>query len=168
MLMKHELFYKQKYDKSKLINIEKEILDKINRRKKLYDFIETSNLEISDISPRLKELNEQINELEDSKKLLELENTQNKIPVFTINELQNCIEDFNHILIEGSLSKRKAFISSFIKKIWIDYPTVTIEYTIPINKKDNSNTEVLVYAKNGSPGRIRTYNISVNSRTLYH
>jgi hypothetical protein len=27
---------------------------------------------------------------------------------------------------------------------------------------------VLVYIKSGSPGRIRTYNISVNSRTLYH
>jgi len=38
-----------------------------------------------------------------------------------------------------------------IKKIWIDYPLATIEYTIPLNKKDNLSTEVLVYAKSGSP-----------------
>jgi hypothetical protein len=88
--------------------------------------------------------------------LLELENTQNKIPSFTKNELENYIEDFSQILIEGSVTKKKAFISSFIKKICIDYPTVTIEYTIPINKNDNSNTEVLVYAKSGWADRIRT------------
>ena len=143
-------------NKPKQKNIEKEILDKLNRRKKLYDSIETSSLDINDIAPRLKELNIQIDELENRKKLLELENTQNKIPTFTKNELKNYIKDFNLILTEGSVSKKKIFISSFIKKILIDYPTITIEYTIPINKKDSSNTEVLVYAKSGWGGRIRT------------
>lgn len=88
---------------------------------------------------------------------------QDRIPVFTKNELKNYIKDFSQILTEGSPAKKKAFISSFIKKIWIDFPTVTIEYTIPINKKDNSSTEVLVYAKNGCPrlSIVRTFKIEV-------
>lgn len=150
-ILNEDIDVSKKENKQKLKNIEKVILDKINRRKKLYDFIETSNSEMGDISPRLKELNKNINELENKKDILELENTQNRIPIFTINELKKYIKDFCQIITEGSITKKKIFISSFIKKIWIDYPTVTIEYTIPINKQENSNTEVLVYTNNGSP-----------------
>jgi site-specific DNA recombinase len=143
-------------NQTKLKIIEKEISDKLVRRKKLYDSIETSILDINDIAPRLKELNQQIGEFENRKYLLELESTQNKFPAFSINELKSYIEDFTQILIEGSITKRKAFISSFIKKIWIDYPTVAIEYTIPINKQENSNKEVLVFTNSGWGERIRT------------
>jgi hypothetical protein len=104
--------------------------------------------------------------LEERKELLELESSQDKIPKFSISELKNYIEDFHHILIEGSVAKRKAFISSFIEKIWIDYPTVTIEYTIPINKDDNSNKEVLVFTNAGWGGRIRTYDHGTKTRCL--
>jgi len=34
----------------------------------------------------------------------------------------------------GSIFEQKSFIRSFIKRICIDYPTATIEYTVPINK----------------------------------
>ncbi len=150
-ILNEDIYISKKENKQKLKNIEKVILDKINRRKKLYDFIETSNSEMGDISPRLKELNKNINELENKKDILELENSQNRIPVFTKNELKKYIKDFCQIITEGSTTKKKTFISSFIKKIWIDYPTVKIEYTIPINKQEDSNTEVLVYTNNGSP-----------------
>ena len=155
-ILNEDIDTSKKENQTKLRIIEKGISDKIARRKKLYDSIETSVLDIGDIAPRLKELNKKISELENNKYFLELESTQDKIPAFTMNELENYIEDFNHILIEGSIAKRKAFISSFIKKIWIDYPTVTIEYTIPINKDDNSNREVLVFTNTGWGGGIRT------------
>ena len=38
-----------------------------------------------------------------------------------------------------------------LKRIWIDYPIVTIEYTIPLNKNADLSTEVTVFAKVGSP-----------------
>jgi len=158
-ILNEDIDTSKKENQTKLRIIKKEISDKISRRKKLFDSIETSILDINDIAPRLKELNKKISELENKKYLLELESTQDKIPIFTIKELKNYIEDFNHILIEGSIAKRKAFISSFIKKILIDYPTVTIEYTIPINKDDNSNKEVLVFTNSGWGERIRTPNI---------
>lgn len=41
-------------------------------------------------------------------------------------------------------AERKAFIRLFIKKIIIDYPTVTIEYTITINSENKLDKEVLV------------------------
>ena len=156
-LLNEDIDISKKESSTKLKVIEKEISDKTARRKKLYESIETSSIELNDIAPRLKELNQELSSLEEKKNLLELENSQNKIPAFTTNELENLIEDFSHILIEGSISKRKAFISSFIKKIWIDYPTVTIEYNVPINKDENSNKEVLIFTNTGWGERIRTF-----------
>ena len=52
----------------------------------------------------------------------------------------------------GFIFEQKSFIRSFIKRIWIDYLTATIENTVPINKgngPDNGTKEVLILAKNG-------------------
>jgi hypothetical protein len=59
-------------------------------------------------------------------------------------------------LIEGTIVERKAFIRSFIKKITVGYPTVEIEYTIPLDKEKKLDKEVLVINKLGWGERIRT------------
>jgi hypothetical protein len=67
---------------------------------------------------------------------------------------QRALKDFTRILSMGSIFEQKSFIRSFIKRIWIDYPTATIEYTVPINKgkgQDNGKKEVLALAKNALP-----------------
>jgi hypothetical protein len=50
-----------------------------------------------------------------------------------------------------TIAERKSFIRSFIKKIWIDYPTSTIEYTIPISNSVNSNKGVLIFNRVSCP-----------------
>lgn len=49
---------------------------------------------------------------------------------------------------ETSPAEQKAFVRSFIKKIWIDYPTIAIEYTFPIDN-EGSNSEVLIINRSG-------------------
>ena len=63
----------------------------------------------------------------------------------------------------GIIAERKTFIRSFIKKIWIDYPVITIEYTIPISKSDDSNKEVLICNRLGCPSSAvaRTFKVEV-------
>ena len=51
----------------------------------------------------------------------------------------------------GAIVERKAFIRSLIKKITIDYPTATIEYTIPMDKDKKLDKEVLVINSVGCP-----------------
>jgi hypothetical protein len=52
----------------------------------------------------------------------------------------------------GSIFKQKSFIRSLIKRIWIEYPTATIEYTMPINESlKDQKREVLALTKLGYP-----------------
>ena len=52
--------------------------------------------------------------------------------------------------------QREKLLFLLLLKIWIDYSTVTIEYTIPINKDDNSDKEILVFTNADWGGLIRT------------
>ena len=122
----------------------------------MFDVIETSELDIVDIAPRIKVLNDSINILQEDKNNLNRTSQQKELPKFTEKELKPYVRDIQKTLKLGSIVEQKTFIRSFIKKIWIDYPTVTIEYTIPLNKFNNANKEVLVIAKNGGPIWTRT------------
>ena len=78
------------------------------------------------------------------------------------------VEDLRSILNEGSIMNRKAFLNSFIRRISIRDSEAEIEYTCPIGLGGNRRNEVLSMERIGSRGRARTYNITVNSRALYH
>ena len=64
--------------------------------------------------------------------------------------------------------ERKSFLNTFVNRIDLNYPTVTVEYTIPLETKkaEPSDKEVLPFASNGSGGRTRTYDLVVNSHPL--
>jgi site-specific DNA recombinase len=148
---------------SDLIYIDHALEDKKKRVDKLFDTIETSDLDISDITPRIKRLNAEIEKLEEDKAKLELRISRNDFPDLDDTELEPYIKDFTRTLNMGSLFEKKSFIRSFIKRIWIDYPTATIEYTVPINKgngPDNGKKEVLALAKNGLPSKTTVSQIS--------
>ncbi len=137
---------------SNLNQLKKLIDDKIRRRDRLFDILEKSeDLNISDVAPRLKKLNNDISKLESEKDNLEVTVSQNELPEFTEDDLGPYIGDLHNILVLGSITEQKTFIKSFIKKIFIDYPTAVIEYTLPLSIFDNSKKEVLVFAHHGSP-----------------
>ena len=78
------------------------------------------------------------------------------------------VEDLRSTLNKGSIMNRKAFLNSFIRRISIKDSEAEIEYTCPIGLGGNRRNEVLSMERIGSRGRARTYNITVNSRALYH
>jgi len=57
--------------------------------------------------------------------------------------------------------ERKSFLKTFVKRIEVDYPNVTIYYTIPLDTKkaEPSNSEVLPITWNGTPGGTRTHSL---------
>jgi hypothetical protein len=78
------------------------------------------------------------------------------------------VEDLSSTFKDGSLMHRKTFLNSFIRRINIRDSEAEIEYTCPIGLTGNRRNEVLSMGCIGSRGRTRTYNITVNSRVLYH
>ena len=128
-------------DKLEMIN---EVLaEKQSRRAKLYEGIETGNVELKDLGPRLKELNQEIANFEAQKaELIKKHETSDGL---TMPEeyLRPFVEELREILLDGSIVERRGFIRSFIKKIDVDYPEAYVEYTAPLptKTKDRTSTE---------------------------
>ena len=146
-------------------------LDTLRRKlDKLYNSLESGKLDIDDLAPRIKELKAQIDKLEAKRNEVIEEIKNPKTLPFNLKDLKTYVKDLGNLLRKGSIVEQKSFLRSFIKRIVVNHPKVQIDYNIPIiNKKGRtSDTEVLPIVKTGSPGRIRTYNLVVNSHPLYH
>ncbi len=131
--------------------------DKLERRRKLYQVIETSKLDLCDVAPRVKELNEEIETINLKINKLEMDKINNRKIIMSEEDLKPYVQDLRETLLKGSITERKGFLRTFIKQITIDYPHLEIVYTIPLpdpNKKTPSNEEVLSMAQFGSPNRI--------------
>ena len=80
------------------------------------------------------------------------------------------MQDLKVLLEESSIVEQKAFLRSLEERIEVGDSDVRVVYTIPM-LPDSSPTEaigILPFIQNGSPGWIRTNNLAVNSRPLYH
>ena len=137
---------------------------------KLYNSLESGKLDIDDLAPRIKELKGQINILETRRNQVTEGISNSSILPFNLKNLKAYVEDLADLLRKGTIMEQKSFLRSFIKRIIVNHPEVTIEYKIPIIKGIGvfTESEVLSIDKTGSEGRARTYDQSVNSRPLYH
>ena len=84
--------------------------------------------------------------------------------------IEHYVEDLRNLLQSASFLQCKAFLGAFIRRIEFNRQQVGIEYTAPIPAGNGltATAEVLNVRRIGSPGRIRTYDLAVNSRPLYH
>ena len=108
--------------------------------------------ELKDVGPRLKELNEEIANFEAQKADLIKKHETGEEQEIPEEYLQPFVKDLRELLLEGSIVERRGFIRSFIKKIDVDYPLATVEYTAPLpekNKDSTSNFEVLSLVQSG-------------------
>ncbi|MDD5258519.1 MAG: recombinase family protein [bacterium] len=138
--------------KTKLDLIDEGLEDKLKRRAKIFEGIETGAINLQDIAPRLKELNTEIAELEQHKQDI-LERHQNGDGLNISDEqLKPYTDDLIETLSKGAISERKSFIRSFVKRITVNYPQLELEYTfpLPIKGKDRTSTrEVLSLSQFG-------------------
>ena len=136
--------------------------------RKYYRLIETAAITIADVSPRLKELNEEKGTLLKEQDNLTCAPKADSFAPPSERVVAACVKDLHDTLRQGSIMQRKAFLRSFVKRIDIRDSSAEIEYTCPIGLTGNRRNEVLSTGENGSRGRARTYNHTVNSRVLYH
>jgi site-specific DNA recombinase len=136
---------------------------------KYYELFESNTLNVSDVAPRLRELNAEKEVINSQIAQLNAQTPSALIfPKPTEETVSAYVEDLRNTLNEGSIMSRKAFLNSFIRRINIKDSEAEIEYTCPIGTGGNRRNEVLSMARIGSRGRTRTYNHTVNSRVLYH
>ena len=156
----------------RLVEIEKRLESSNQKLLRLYVALETGKLELDDLAPRIKELRAEQTRLQRAREeaLTELGDAEPK--ELGGEQVLAYARDLKAVLSKGSVMEQKAFLRSFIKTIEFEPGQVAIDYVIPMpiegEKDKTSEREVLSFDRLGSPSRIRTYNLAVNSRPLYH
>ena len=159
-LINQELITAKKRSGEDLKVLECQINKRKERLDKLYDALETGKLSIEDLAPRIKDLRQQIETLEARRTELTETANQTKIEILESKLVETYVSDLRGLLEKGTIMERKSFLKTFVKRIEVDYPNVTIYYTIPLDTKkaEPSNSEVLPITWNGTPGGTRTFN----------
>ena len=123
-----EVFQEQK---ERLEAMEEELLEVRRRMDRLWYAVETTDLEINDIIPRLREHQERQEKLEVAAEEARtaLSNRPTRLEDAKIAAYAREMSDF---LMESELTETKAFIRSFVKEIAVAPGQATVRYAMPM------------------------------------
>ena len=158
--------------------IEEELEDVKRRLGRIWNAIETTDIQMSQASDRIKEHWERKEKLEvaaeEARGLL----AERRVMLDSADVVATFAEEMSDFLKTSELTQTRAFVHSFVKEIEVRPGRAAIVYTIPtpedspIEGADSAelvlNGGVRSSARHGGPGRDRTCDQSVMSRPLYH
>ena len=123
--------------------IEAELRDVRKRLERLYEALETSELTLEVLSPRIFSLRYREEQLEAAREDAETQLEQRRVELPTTEEIKGYVADFREFLQEGTFPERKALIRNFVEGIEVVGDEATLTYTIPISQS-TTKTEVLM------------------------
>ncbi len=130
-----------------------QLADLDRRLERLYAAIETGQIQLVDLAPRIKQLNSQKEQLTATRWDLELKLSQRKIQLAEKELVNEYVEDLRKILDEPSLIGKKSFIRSFIKEIVITGEDALLTYTIPMQPRGITEERIPVLSIGQYGGR---------------
>ena len=138
--------------------IEAELGDVRRRLERLYEALETSELTLEVLSPRIFSLRHREEQLEAARDDAETRLEQRRVALPNTEEIAEYVADFRDFLKDGTFPERKALIRNFVEGIEVVGDEATLTYTVPM-PNDGVTTEsasVLDFVKSGPPKRNRT------------
>ena len=141
--------------------IEAELGDVRRRLERLYEALETSELTLEVLSPRIFSLRHREEQLEAARDDAETRLEQRRVALPNTEEIAEYVADFRDFLKDGTFPERKALIRNFVEGIEVVGDEATLTYTVPM-PNDGVTTEsasVLDFVKcegrrdNVPPGR---------------
>ncbi len=118
--------------REKAMSIQREIDDARRRLGRLYAAIEDSDLEVSDLAPRIRELRDREKRLLEAEREAETALSDRRAVLGDIERIAAFAEDLGEFLKNSELTERRAFISSFVEEIVVDRERARIRYTLPL------------------------------------
>ena len=115
----------------KLETIEGELAELRRRMDRLWYSVETSDLEINDILPRLKEHQERQERLETAADEARRTLSERRAVLDSVDAIAAFAEEMSDFLRTSELTESRTFIRSFVKEVAVKPGTATIRYTIP-------------------------------------
>ena len=120
--------------RQKLETIESELVDVKRRLERLYDLAETTDLDIEDFKPRIRDHRERQERLEASAAEARTILSQRREVLDDVETITAYSQDMSVFLNESELTERRAFIESFVKEIVVMPGNAVVSYTIPISQ----------------------------------
>ena len=112
--------------------IDAELGDVRKRLEKLYEALETSELTLEVLSPRIFSLRHREEQLEAAREDASGQLEQRRVELPTTEEINGYVADFREFLKEGTFPERKALIRNFVEGIEVTGDEAVLTYTIPM------------------------------------
>ena len=131
--------------------IEAELRDVRKRLERLYEALETSELTLEVLSPRIFSLRHREEQLEAAREDAETQLEQRRVELPTTEEIKGYVADFREFLQEGTFPERKALIRNFVEGIEVVGDEATLTYTVPMPKDGvkRESASVLDFVQSG-------------------
>ena len=118
--------------RKRLKTIDDELEDVKRRLGAIWNAIETSDIDISDASDRIKEHRERKERLEDAAEDARAILSERRAHLDDVNTIAAYAKDMKDFLEESELTERRSFIESFVKEIMVIPGDALIRYTVPM------------------------------------
>ena len=118
--------------RKRLKTIDDELEDVKRRLAAIWNAIETSDIDISDASDRIKEHRERKERLEDAAADARAILSERRAHLDDVDTIAAYARDMKDFLEESELTERRAFIESFVKEIVVIPGDALIRYTVPM------------------------------------
>ena len=101
---------------------------------RLYQMVETTELDFADIAPRIEEHRERQGRLEVAAEEERLRLSERRAVLDNVETITRYARDMRHFLCESELTEARPFIRSLVKEIVVEPAKAAIRYTIPMPK----------------------------------
>ena len=118
--------------RKRLETIDSELGDVRQRLGRLYNLVETTDMEVDDFKPRIRELRERQDRLECSAEEARAALAQRRKVLDDVNAIAAYAKEMKDFLEESELTERRAFIETFVKEILVVPGDALMRYTVPM------------------------------------
>jgi hypothetical protein len=119
--------YRQRLD-----SIIDEIADVDHRLERLYDAVETGQIQLADLAPRIQQLRQRRERLQMTRWEMEQQLSDRRVELADSETVVKYVADLHDLLNRSSLVERKSFVRSFVKEVKVTGDEVLLTYTIPM------------------------------------
>ena len=136
--------------------IDAELGDVRKRLERLYEALETSELTLEVLPPRIFSLRHREEQLEAAREDAKTQLEQRRVELPTTEEIKGYVADFRDFLEEGTFPERKALIRNFVEGIEVVGDEATLTYTIPMPNDGvtSESASVLDFVQSSPPSLI--------------
>ena len=121
--------------KDELDGISSELSTISNRLERLYDAVETGEIALRDLTPRIHDLRDSQQKLHTRRAEIECMLSDRRIELASLGQVTSYVNDLHNLLNNSALSERRAFIRNFVKEVKVTGNEVELTYTLPISSE---------------------------------